>query len=762
MATTLSPPTEARGRLARSTSAAPAPGTPRAERPGRLLAFALIAALLYAAFADGAVAVADAVWVEVGLAAIALAGACAWLFGTGVHLRTSRAAWAGVALLLGYAVWAGVTLLWSVAPDRAWEELNRGLAYVLVVVLAIAVGSSDSRGIERLALGWLGVAGAVALYALGGKVLPGIAIPGLFDLDHTREFSRLRAPLGYWNALGMVCALGVPVAMRLASDLTRAPRWRLAGLAVLFVLLAALGMTYSRGAVLALALGVAVATWLGGARLRGLVVLAVTGLAVLPVLGYAFVDPALSANGAELGARIRAGLVLGAVMAVCLGGLLLTGWGLLRMEGRVRWSPRRSALVWKGAAALAAVLALLGVVSVAGSERGLGGTASALADSFTGAGVEPVSDPARLLSTSSANRWSWWQEAAGAAADRPVGGWGAASFSVIHRLYRTDQLAVSQPHNVPLQLLAETGLVGAALALGGLGVLLVAALLRVRAMAPGRARELAAALVAGSCAWLAHGLLDWDWNIPGVTLPALAFLGVALARPGVRRPAPGDAVRLAAPEPGGGLRGLALTGCVLLLCAVAASALLPAWARAISRDALVTSAGGDEEARRAAANDALFAAGLDPLSAEPLIASATVAQARGRLADAKGYLLEAIERQPYSVDAWSRLAQLAVVTADRDTYAAAARRLLVVDPLGQASRVLSERGGAFVTPPGLSPTATGTPLTPARGPAVPPATTPPAQPPAATPPAATPPAQPPAATPPAQGAPPAGATPGGG
>ncbi|HEV2753499.1 MAG TPA: hypothetical protein VGV36_06650, partial [Solirubrobacteraceae bacterium] len=406
MATTVSPATEARGRLAQSSPAAPAPGSPRAERPGRLLAFALIAALLYAAFADGAVAVADAVWVEVGLALIALAGAGAWLFGTGVHLRAPRAAWAGVALLLSYAVWTAITLLWSVSPDRTWDELNRGLAYVLVVVLAIAVGSSDSRGIERLALGWLAVAGAVALYALGGKVLPGIAIPGLCDLDHTREFSRLRAPLGYWNALGMVCALGVPVAMRLASDLTRTPRWRLAGLASLFLLLAALGMTYSRGVLLALVLGVAVATWLGGARLRGLVVLAISGVAVLPVLGYAFVDPALSANGADLGARIRAGLVLGAVMAVCLGGLLLAGWGLVRLEGRVRWSPRRSALVWRGAAALAAVLAVLAVVSVAASERGLRGTASALGDSFTGAGVEPVSDPARLLSTSSANRWS--------------------------------------------------------------------------------------------------------------------------------------------------------------------------------------------------------------------------------------------------------------------------------------------------------------------------------------------------------------------
>ena len=45
--------------------------------------------------------------------------------------------------------------------------------------------------------------------------------------------------------------------------------------------------------------------------------------------------------------------------------------------------------------------------------RSVARTVSALVDSFTGARTDEVSDPARLLSTSSANRWTWWQEAAG-------------------------------------------------------------------------------------------------------------------------------------------------------------------------------------------------------------------------------------------------------------------------------------------------------------------------------------------------------------
>ena len=42
---------------------------------------------------------------------------------------------------------------------------------------------------------------------------------------------------------------------------------------------------------------------------------------------------------------------------------------------------------------------------------------------------------------------------------------------------------------------------------------------------------LALACVAAGVAWLVHGLIDWDWDIPGVTIPALALLAVAAAIP---------------------------------------------------------------------------------------------------------------------------------------------------------------------------------------------------------------------------------------
>ena len=53
-------------------------------------------------------------------------------------------------------------------------------------------------------MGYLAVAVLVALYAVGGKVAPGLHIADVIDLNHTRFIPRLRAPLDYWNALALV------------------------------------------------------------------------------------------------------------------------------------------------------------------------------------------------------------------------------------------------------------------------------------------------------------------------------------------------------------------------------------------------------------------------------------------------------------------------------------------------------------------------------------------------------------------------------
>jgi len=691
------------------------PARSRPARSGGALVLALVAACAYAVFAHGAVGLPEEPRLQIGILVVAILAAVGWLFAGTLRLRAPRLAWVGVGLLGAFTAWCAVTLLWSVAPDRTWAHINRGVAYTLVVVLAIAAASSAPRAIGRIAAGWLLVAVACALYALAGKVMPGAEILGV-DFDHTAVASRLRAPLEYWNALALVTVLAVPVALRIATDDERRERTRLAGLAALYVLLLCLGMTYSRGGVLALAVALVVVTVLGAARLRGLAVFAITVVATIPVLGLAFSRPALKAINVPLDERAPDGIVLGLVMAGCLVALLIAGWGLLRLQERTPWSEERTQLVWRGLAATAAVAALFALGAVATAEGGPSGFADRAWEEFTKTSQDRVSDPARIVSSNSGNRWVWWEEAAGAWSDRPLGGWGAGSFPVTHKLYRQVELGVAQPHSVPLQLLAETGLVGALLAMTAIGLLLYVALRRVRSMAPGRERETAVALFAAAVAWLVHGLVDWDWDIPGVTVPVLVFLGVLVARRAPARPP------ARADDPIGPRAAALGLACVVLGLAIV-SAGLPALADSKASSALAVSNDAEPDELRAAAAQANLAARLDPTAVRGLLAAAAIEQGRGRLLDARRHLLEAVERQPYSSAAWERLLRLTLSTADRPGARAAARRLLELDPVGTPARALAGRLVLFGVPAGSSPTATGTPLSPAFS-AAPPAAAP--------------------------------------
>jgi hypothetical protein len=76
-------------------------------------------------------------------------------------------------------------------------------------------------------------------------------------------------------------------------------------------------------------------------------------------------------------------------------------------------------------------------------------------------------------------------------------------------------------HGLYLETLAELGPIG-------LGLLLVAlAMPLVSAPLAARASRLGAAAAAGYVAFLVHAFVDWDWEVPAVTLPALG-LGAAV------------------------------------------------------------------------------------------------------------------------------------------------------------------------------------------------------------------------------------------
>ncbi|MDQ4040900.1 MAG: O-antigen ligase family protein, partial [Actinomycetota bacterium] len=423
-----------------------------------------------------------------------------------------------------------------------------------------------------------------------------------------------------------------------------------------------------------------------------------------PALAIGFTADDLTGNAVRVGEREWEGILLALVLVGSIALLAVVGRAVLHAEDRVPWTPSRSRAVVR---ALLAALALAGVVglgAMAFSDRGLTGTVSHEWERFRSSREAPAQfDPGRIASTNAGNRWIWWSEAAGAWWDRPLEGHGAGSFPVVHRQYRTNQLDVLQPHSVPLQFLAETGLVGFGLAMGGLIALVVGAAGAVRRLVPGSERGLAAALLGGSVAWLVHGLYDWDWDMPGVTLPALAFLGLLCARgigvswtPGAWSP---------------GVRAGLLSGAVLVLATVALSAILPSWARSETDSALTSVARTDSPARLERAQaDADFAARLDTVSVDPLLAAAALAERRNRPRQARSYLVDAVRRQPSSVTAWLALGRFSLERGDLVNGRIALRRVLRLDPRNRTVPLLIAVEQLSTVPGNRSATATGTPL----------------------------------------------------
>ena len=81
-----------------------------------------------------------------------------------------------------------------------------------------------------------------------------------------------------------------------------------------------------------------------------------------------------------------------------------------------------------------------------------------------------MNDPSRLGSLNVNNRWCWWNEAVDVYAEHAPLGAGAGTFEIARKRVRTDIRNVLQPHSVPLQQLADGGVVAL-----GLFVLLVLA-----------------------------------------------------------------------------------------------------------------------------------------------------------------------------------------------------------------------------------------------------------------------------------------------
>ena len=432
-------------------------------------------------------------------------GIAAWLLVAAAALAAPRpgrpalAAIAGLALLLALTV---ASLAWAPLHAVAYADAQRVALYLGALVAGVAL----LRSVPGLVVPALaGGAFAIVLVGLSERLAP-----WLVTLERTAAAGgRLSAPLGYWNAMGAVAAIGLALCAGLAGDPSQAPRLRAAAAAAAPVLGAGLVLSFSRGGLLAVAAGLVVVLLARPSRTQ----LRAAAIVVAAAAVAGVVAALLPAVNDLEGARTAQGTALAVVIVAAAVAAAVVQRGLARREDEPARRPvalRRPRLL----AAAAAAVVLAGVLVAADSRRG--------APEF-GASAE-------RLATVQSNRYSYWRVAVSTWADHPLVGAGSGAFNVEWLRERTIAEGARDAHSLPLETAAELGLAGlAALALLVGGV--VAGAARLQRAAPG----VAAAAFGGLAAWSVHVALDWGWEMPSVSLLAVllaaAVISAAPARP---------------------------------------------------------------------------------------------------------------------------------------------------------------------------------------------------------------------------------------
>jgi O-antigen ligase/polysaccharide polymerase Wzy-like membrane protein len=462
-----------------------------AVRAGLLL-LALVLAFFSGGFFEGARIVgAICAWALLAVAVLAVPGSA---------LPPARAARVALAALAGLAVWTWIAGSWSSSPAGADQELELALLYLP----ALAAGAiawrerAAARAVEpALAAGALIVIG----YGLSGRLLPGI----VHLQASQRAGGRLEQPLTYWNATGALAAVGLVLCARLAGDATRPRALRIAAAAAAAPLGMGTYLSFSRGAIICMVAGLAalVAIDRTRAQLRAAAIALGAG-----VLAGAAAAPFGAVRALHHDHATAQGLIVLALL------LAVTG-AAAAVQARAPDGTAPLALRAAPAIAIVAVLAIVPYVAVVVAEGS--GTKSEAAFGATNARLSDVGG----------HRLRYWRVAIDVAADHPLAGAGSGAFAVEWLRRRTIDERVRNAHSLELQTLADLGVVGLAL---------LAAFLAAVVLAAGGAlnahRALAAGPAAGALTWALHAGLDWDWEMPALTLVAIALAGLLLCRAG--------------------------------------------------------------------------------------------------------------------------------------------------------------------------------------------------------------------------------------
>lgn len=600
-----------------------------------LALFALLPATwAYWAWRDGGYYPAD--WYPGELLALALV----------VVLVLARVPWAlsrharlAIGALTALAAWTFLSMLWSPAAGSALDEGHRVVMYLATFAAAALLGGLlGTRRTTALAM----VAAAAGVIA----VMTVIAIartPGLVQEDGV-----LRHPLGYHNAAAAFWLVGLWPALATALRRDLAPGWRglAAGGAALLVALAVL--CQSRGSAVALLVAAAVFVAASADRRRALTALGMLTAVVAPAA------PVL------LGGEDAAW-----ALAACAAGAVAVGWGAAARDlGPIVAHRARRPGGTRARVAVVAALALTGLAA-----QPLAGWAQTRLDEFTSS-QQPQFSGSRFQLDAGSGRYDFWRVALHDGVAAPVWGTGAGGFPGSYLLQRRTDEQVTDPHSLPLRMLAELGVPGLLLA-GGFVVGAFGGVARVRRVGP-VADDASVAVLAAGAYWLVHASVDWLWTYPAVTAMGVGMLGLLSSWSPGARPARGPRRS----------RAVAIGATVLASIA----AVPPALSARLTEGAY----DGWWRAPQRAHTALDRAQRLNPLALEPHVAQGTMATRGGDRALAIASFREAARLQPGNWATHHRLAE-ALAAADRPTAVRESAIAVRLNPRNRSAADLHQR-----------------------------------------------------------------------
>jgi O-antigen ligase len=222
--------------------------------------------------------------------------------------------------LLALSLWTGLSAVWSIDPHASLRELERDMLYLAAFFAGF--------GLVRVG----GQAAVVGGMALGATAVAGYSLVELATRDRAAIDSSVpSAPIGYANALAVLCLLGAIAAVSLAAS-ARSLRSRVSWLALLAILCPTIVLTKSVGSMLVAVVVVAAAAMLrivsAPVRRARTPVLVAGGLVVcvLIAVGAFFAGSHLTRNDRAAYWRVAARDLRSHVLAGSGGGTYASYW----------------------------------------------------------------------------------------------------------------------------------------------------------------------------------------------------------------------------------------------------------------------------------------------------------------------------------------------------------------------------------------------------------------------------------------------------